>query len=335
MSPIIALLLGLFLLFLGGELLVKGSVSLALKMRISTLVVGMTVVSFATSAPEFFVSLQAVLNGSNDIAFGNIIGSNIANITLVLGVTALIFRVRISEETASLNFPFLLFSSLLFGIVMYHYNGIPQAVGFLFIFLLLVFTGLLISRSRKENLTLPEDEVELIEGASGDSLFKSLGFLIAGMFLLKFGADYLVDGTISIAKKFQISERVIAATVVAIGTSIPELVTSIVAAIKKEDSLAVGNLVGSNIFNILAVLGVVASIDGIAITETDILSFDYAWMIIITFILGLFIYAFSKREISRSEGVILLLIYFSYLYFSLYPTIYNNIITKISGIFDF
>ena len=335
MSPIIALLLGLFLLFLGGELLVKGSVSLALKMRISTLVVGMTVVSFATSAPEFFVSLQAVLNGSNDIAFGNVIGSNIANITLVLGVTALIFRVRISEETASLNFPFLLFSSLLFGIVMCHYNGIPQAVGFLFIFLLLVFTGLLIGRSRKENLTLPEDEVELIEGASGDSLFKSLGFLIAGMFLLKFGADYLVDGTISIAKKFQISERVIAATVVAIGTSIPELVTSIVAAIKKEDSLAVGNLVGSNIFNILAVLGVVASIDGIAITETDILSFDYSWMIIITFILGLFIYAFSKREISRSEGVILLLIYFSYLYFSLYPTIYNNIITKISGIFDF
>ena len=326
MSPIIALLLGLFLLFLGGELLVKGSVSLALKMRISTLVVGMTVVSFATSAPEFFVSLQAVLNGSNDIAFGNVIGSNIANITLVLGVTALIFRVRISEETASLNFPFLLFSSLLFGIVMHHYNGIPQTVGFLFIFLLLVFTGLLIGRSRKENLTLPEDEVELIEGASGDSLFKSLGFLLAGMFLLKFGADYLVDGTISIAKKFQISERVIAATVVAIGTSIPELVTSIVAAIKKEDSLAVGNLVGSNIFNILAVLGVVASIDGIAITETDILSFDYSWMIIITFILGLFIYAFSKREISRSEGVILLLIYFSYLYFSLYPTIYNDII---------
>ena len=335
MSPTISLLVGLLLLFFGGELLVRGSVSLALKMRISNLVVGMTVVSFATSSPELFVSLQAVLNGSNDIAFGNIIGSNIANITLVLGVTALIFRVRISEETASLNFPFLLSSSLLFGIVMHHYNGIPQTVGFLFIFLLLVFTGLLIGRSRKENLTLPEDEVELIEGASGDSLFKSLGFLIAGMFLLKFGADYLVDGTISIAKKFQISERVIAATVVAIGTSIPELVTSIVAAIKKEDSLAVGNLVGSNIFNILAVLGVVASIDGIAITETDILSFDYSWMIIITFILGLFIYAFSKREISRSEGVILLLIYFSYLYFSLYPTIYNNIITKISGIFDF
>ena len=335
MSPVIYLLLGLVLLFLGGELLVRGSVSLALKMRISTLVVGMTVVSFATSAPEFFVSLQAVMNGSNDIAFGNIIGSNIANITLVLGVTALIFRVRISKETASLNYPFLLFSSLLFGIVMYFRDGIPQTVGFLFIFLLLVFTGLLISRSRKENFSLPKDEVELIDGASGDSLFKSLCLLIAGMFLLKFGADYLVEGTISIAKKFEISERVIAATVVAIGTSIPELVTSIVAAIKKEDSLAVGNLVGSNIFNILAVLGVVASIDSIAITETAIFSFDYAWMIIITFILGLFIYAFSKREISRSEGVMLLVIYFSYLYFSLFPGYYNDIIANTSEFFNF
>ena len=118
MSPSIALLLGLLLLFFGGELLVRGSVALALKIRISTLVVGMTVVSFATSAPELFVSLQAVLNGSNDIAFGNVIGSNIANITLVLGVTALIFRVKISKQTATLNYPFLLLASLVFGGVM-------------------------------------------------------------------------------------------------------------------------------------------------------------------------------------------------------------------------
>ena len=317
MSPTIALLLGLLLLFFGGELLVRGSVALALKMRISTLVVGMTVVSFATSAPELFVSLQAVLNGSNDIAFGNVIGSNIANITLVLGVTALIFRVKISEQTATLNYPFLLLSSLIFGGVMYYFKGVPQEVGFLFIFLLLVFSWLLISKSRKENLKLAIEEGELLE-ASSDSLFKSLGFLLAGIVLLKFGADYLVEGTIAIAKKFEISERVIAVTVVAIGTSIPELATSIVAALKKEHNLAVGNLIGSNIFNILAVLGVVASIKEIAIADSAILSFDYVWMITITFIIGLFIYAFSKRQISRTEGIVLLLIYISYLYFSLY-----------------
>jgi len=317
MSPTIALLLGLLLLFFGGELLVRGSVALALKMRISTLVVGMTVVSFATSAPELFVSLQAVLNGSNDIAFGNVIGSNIANITLVLGVTALIFRVKISEQTATLNYPFLLLSSLIFGGVMCYFKGVPQEVGFLFIFLLLVFSWLLISKSRKENLKLAIEEGELLE-ASSDSLFKSLGFLLAGIVLLKFGADYLVEGTIAIAKKFEISERVIAVTVVAIGTSIPELATSIVAALKKEHNLAVGNLIGSNIFNILAVLGVVASIKEIAIADSAILSFDYVWMITITFIIGLFIYAFSKRQISRTEGIVLLLIYISYLYFSLY-----------------
>jgi cation:H+ antiporter len=318
MSPTIALLLGLLLLFFGGELLVRGSVSLALKMRISTLVVGMTVVSFATSAPELFVSLQAVLNGSNDIAFGNIIGSNIANITLVLGVTALIFRVKISEQTATLNYPFLLLASLIFGGVLYYFNGIPQQVGFLFIFLLLLFTWLLISKSRKENLKLANDEDELLEEASNDSLFKSIVFLIAGIIVLKFGADYLVEGTIAIAKKFEVSERVIAVTVVAIGTSIPELATSIVAAIKKEHNLALGNLIGSNIFNILAVLGVVASIKGITISDSAILSFDYVWMITIVFIIGLFIYAFSKRQISRTEGVLLLLSYISYLYFSIY-----------------
>ena len=318
MSPIIALLLGLFLLFFGGELLVRGSASLALKMRISSLVVGMTVVSFATSAPELFVSLKAVLNGSNDIAFGNVIGSNIANIALVLGVTALIFRVKISEQTATLNYPFLLLSSLLFGGVMYYFNGIPQEVGFLFIFLLLMFTWLLISKSRKENLKSINDEGELLESTSSYSWFKSLGFLVFGIILLKFGADYLVEGTIAIAKKFEISERVIAVTVVAIGTSIPELATSIVAALKKEYNLAVGNLIGSNIFNILAVLGLVASIKEITITDSAILSFDYIWMIIITFLIGLFIYAFSKRQISRTEGILLLLIYISYLYFSIY-----------------
>ena len=318
MSPTIVLFLGLLLLFFGGELLVRGSVALALKMRISTLVVGMTVVSFATSAPELFVSLQAVLNDSNDIAFGNIIGSNIANIALVLGVTALIFRVKISEQTANLNYPFLLISSLIFGAVMFYFNGIPQEVGFLFIFLLLVFTWILISKSRKENLKSSSDEDELLKQASSDSLFKSLGFLIAGIVLLKFGADYLVEGTISIAKKFDISERIIAVTVLAIGTSIPELTTSIVAALKKENNLAVGNLIGSNIFNILAVLGVVASIKEINIADSDILSFDYVWMITIIFILGLFIYFPSKLQLSRTEGVLLLLIYISYIYFSIY-----------------
>ena len=318
MNPTISLLLGLLLLFFGGELLVRGSVSLAFKLRISTLVVGMTVVSFATSAPELFVSLKAVLAGSNDIAFGNVIGSNIANITLVLGVTALIFRVKISEKTGTLHYPILLLSSLVFGGVLYFFGGVPQSIGLSFIFLLLIYTWMLIRKSRKDNLKAENDENKLFEEASGNSLIKSLGFLIAGIILLKFGADFLVEGAIDIAKKFEISERVIAVTVVAIGTSIPELATSIVAAFKKEHNLAIGNLIGSNIFNILLILGVVASVKEITLADTAIFSFDYVWMIIITFVLGLFIYVFSKHRISRIEGILLLLIYIAYLYFSIY-----------------
>jgi cation:H+ antiporter len=317
MSPTILLILGLALLFFGGEFLVRGSVAIALKMRISTLVVGMTIVSFATSAPELFVSLQAVLDGSSNIAFGNIIGSNIANITLVLGVTSVIFRVQISQQTLTLNYPMMLLASIVFGAVLYFFNGVPVVVGFLFIVILLLFAWLLILTSRKDNLKAATEEDELLEEASHDPILQSIAFLLAGIFLLKFGADFLVDSTKILAKNLGISDRIIAVTVVAIGTSIPELATSIIAALKKEDNLAIGNLIGSNIFNILAVLGVTASIKEINIIDAKIFTFDYIWMIAITLIVGLFIYIFSKSQISRKEGVVLLLIYISYLYFSL------------------
>ena len=316
MSHTILLILGLALLFFGGEFLVRGSVAIALKMRISTLVVGMTIVSFATSAPELFVSLQAVLDGSSNIAFGNVIGSNIANITLVLGITAVIFRVQISQQTLTLNYPMMLLSSIVFGAVLYFFNGVPVGVGFLFIVMLLLFAWLLILTSRKDNLKAATEE-ELLEEVSHDPIFISIAFFLVGIFLLKFGADFLVDSTKILAKNFGISDRIIAVTVVAIGTSIPELATSIVAALKKENNLAIGNLIGSNIFNILAVLGVTASIKEINIIAAEIFTFDYMWMIAITLIVGLFIYTFSKSQISRKEGIVLLLIYISYLYFSL------------------
>jgi cation:H+ antiporter len=316
MTPSLFLLLGLGFLFFGGELLVRGSVSLALKMKISTLVVGMTIVSFATSSPELFVSLQAVLEGSSNIAFGNVIGSNIANITLVLGITAMIFRVQISKQTLTLNYPMMLLASIILGAVLYFFNGVPVGVGFLFVGMLLLFAWLLILTSRKDHLKAATEEDDLLEKASHDPIYKNILYLVAGVVLLKYGADFLVDSTKQLAKNFGVSDRVIAVTVVAIGTSIPELSTSIIAALKKEDSLAVGNLIGSNIFNILAVLGVTASVKGITIADPKILSFDYIWMIAITLVVGLFIYTFSKSKISRKEGVVLLLIYFSYMYFS-------------------
>ena len=318
MSPTILLLIGLVLLFFGGEFLVRGSVSLALKLKISTLVVGMTIVSFATSSPELFVSLKAVLDGSSNIAFGNVIGSNIANITLVLGITAMIFRVKISKQTLTLNYPMMLLVSIVLGGVLYFFNGIPVWVGFFFVVLLLFFSWLLILTSRKDHLNAATDEDVLLATASPDHVFKNIIFLLLGVILLKYGADFLVNSTKLIAKGFGVSDRVIAVTVVAVGTSIPELTTSIIAALKKEDSLAIGNLIGSNIFNILAVLGITASVKEIDIVDSAIFSFDYFWMIFITLLVGLFIYLFSKNQISRKEGVILLMIYVFYIYKSLF-----------------
>ena len=251
MTATIFFILGLILLYLGGEALVKGAVSLALKLKISTLVVGMTIVSFATSAPELLVSLGAAIKGHTDITFGNVIGSNIANIALVLGLAAVMFRLNITEQTKKISFPFMFFSSLVFGVILYFFNEISFWVGIVFVASLLFFTGLIIRQSRKENLKATIDEDQTLAEESQSPIYKSVSFLIVGVILLKFGADYFVDGAIALAKVFSISDRVIAVAVIAIGTSIPELATTVIAALKKEESLAVGNLIGSNIFNIL------------------------------------------------------------------------------------
>ena len=313
MSSALFLFLGFLLLFLGGEILVRGSVSLALRMKISTLVVGMTVVAFATSAPELFVSLKAISENSSNIALGNSIGSNIANIALVLGFTAMIFRVRISAQTLLLNYPVMLAASFLLGVVLYFFKGIPVYFGFLFVVILLLFVGLLIVASRKQHIESEDANKSLYE-TPNDSLLKSILFLIAGIFLLKYGADFLVDSTKILANMFGVSDRVIAVTAVAIGTSIPELATSIIAALKKEENLAIGNLIGSNVFNILAVLGITAVFKEINIDDAAILEFDYLWMMLITLLLGLLIYVFSKQQISRKEGALLVALYFCYIY---------------------
>ena len=317
MMPTIFFLLGLLLLYLGGEALVKGSVSLALRLRISTLVLGMTVVSFATSAPELLVSLEAALKGYTDITFGNVIGSNIANISLVLGLAAVLFRLNISLQTKKISFPFLLLSSIVFGIMLYFCNGISFWVGVVFVISLVIFATLLIRQSRKENLQKAIDKDELLAEKSQTLIYKSISFVIVGIVLLKFGADYFVDGAIALAKVFSVSDRVIAVTVIAIGTSIPELATTIIAALKKEESLAVGNLIGSNIFNILAVLGLTAIVKDIPLVDEQLFRTDYLLMMGITIFLGVFIYLFSKNKISRKEGTIFLAVYIAYIIYTI------------------
>ena len=308
------------MLFIGGDLLVRSSVSIALKMRISTLVVGMTVVSFATSAPELFVSVESALLGITDITFGNIIGSNISNITLVLGLTAIVFRLNISPKTKQFYFPTMLATSLLLGIVLYFFNEINLYVGLCFVVLLVLFIFSLIKTSRKENSQNIKEE---INSAAEIPTYKAVFFMIAGILLLSFGANFLIEGTTLIAQEFGFTERVISVSLIAIGTSIPELATSLVAAFKKEENLAVGNLIGSNIFNILAVLGITSIIKPISLSPInhEVVSFlnhplfsDFCWMISITILLGIFIYLMTKNTINHFEGFFLFSVYIVFIY---------------------
>ena len=312
-------ILSFVMLFFGGELLVRSSVSLALRMRISTLVVGMTVVSFATSSPELFVSIKSAWNGLTDprfydITFGNVIGSNISNITLVLGLTAIVFRINITKQTIKINFPVMFFTFILFGSVLYLFNEINQITGIIFVSLLIIFGWILIKRSREENKKLSEQEKEEYERARKTPLFQSILYMIVGIFLLMYGSQFLVNGVEILATDFGISERVLSVSLVAIGTSLPELATSLVAAFRKESNLAIGNLIGSNIFNVLAVLGITSIITPIKMINESLFT-DYLWMMISVLILGLFIYVFSKKQVSRTEGFLLLVFYILFMFF--------------------
>lgn len=313
MLSLLFLILGFFLLYFGGEFLVKGSVGFSQKFSISKLVAGITIVSFATSSPELFVSLEAIINESSDIVFGNIIGSNIANIALVLGSTALFFNISISEKTLKVDYPFLFFATISVGYILYFLGAITFFTGLILLIILSAYLFYIITSSRKEI----QEENSDANSEVNSSYIKCFVYLILGIIMLKYGADFLVSSAIEIASLLNIEERVIAVTVIAIGTSVPELATSIVAALKKEVDLAVGNIVGSNIFNLLAVLGVTAIYKDLDIMNDKILSSDYFLMIVVTIIFGILIYAFGKRKINRLKGGVLLLIYFSYIYYSI------------------
>ena len=313
MLSLLFLILGFLLLYFGGEFLVKGSVGFSQKFNISKLVAGITIVSFATSSPELFVSLEAIINESSDIVFGNIIGSNIANIALVLGCIALFFNIRISEKTLKIDYPFLFFATISVGYILYFLGAITFFTGLILLIILSAYLFYIITSSRKEI----KEEISDAKSEENTSYIRCFIYLIVGVIMLKYGADFLVSSAIEIASLLNIEEIVIAVTVIAIGTSVPELATSIVAALKKEVDLAVGNIVGSNIFNLLAVLGVTAIYKDLDIMNDKILSSDYFLMIVVTIIFGIIIYAFGKGKINRLKGGVLLLIYFSYIYYSI------------------
>ncbi|HIO72735.1 MAG TPA: calcium/sodium antiporter [Flavobacteriales bacterium] len=302
---------GFVILLFSGKILVRGATWLALRFNISTLVVGVTVVSLGTSAPELVISLQAALNGHPDISIGNIVGSNIANLGLVLGITAIIFHVNVSENSIRIDWPVMMIASLAFCYVMSDLV-IVRWEGLVFTIAIIAFVVWLIIKSRKEEIERTSDQKVFIEKQSHAPVPKIMAFIILGCAGLALGAKLLVDGAIIIAENIGISERVIGLTVIAFGTSAPELTTSLVATFKKESNIAFGNLIGSNIFNILGIIGVTALVTDIPVLEAT-LDFDVYWMLgISVLVLPFMIY---RRQVRRIEGVILLALYITYIAF--------------------
>ncbi len=305
------LLGGLVVLIAGGEFLVRGSVSIALRLKISPLVVGLTVVAFGTSAPELFISVQSALSGSPDIAMGNVIGSNICNLALVLGITAFITPVPVQKDIIRINWPVAMGSSLLmFALVQG--NLISFWEGILFITLLIGYTFFTILNSRKETKNLQAQAEALdVPAQPTASLWRDVLLLVIGIAGLTVGSNWFVFGAKELAIALGVSERVVGITVVALGTSLPELATAIVAAMRKETDIAMGNLIGSNIFNILSILGFTSIIATIQVNDVIIRS-DMIWMLLITFMI--FPMMITRRIISKVEGGILLAFYLYYIY---------------------
>jgi len=316
MIEYILFVLGIILLIKGANYLVEGSSSLGQKLKIPTLIIGLTIVAFGTSMPELIVNVLSALNGSTEVAFGNIIGSNIANILLVLGITAIICPIKVKRSTIWKEIPFALFAVIILFIVSNYYlidkidiTILTRVSGLILLCFFAIFIYYAIDMARKSKPEL-EDKKMKIPKRKGHVI----GLLIIlGLIALYFGGKWTVDGAVFVAQQLGLSEFLISATVIAIGTSLPELVTGITAARKKDTGLAVGNSVGSNIFNIFWILGITALIA--PITIPNFVNIDMIILGIATLLLFGFLFIGKKHELERWEGFMFVALYVAYIVF--------------------
>ena len=300
----LGILFGIILLSHGGDILTKSSVDLSLKFSVPKIIIGMTVVSFATSAPELIVSLNATLNGFSNFALGNVIGSNIANIGLVLGIIIIIYPITLQQRFYTSDFPLLMLSTFLFYLLLITGNKISRVEGIIFLLtisLILIYLFLY----QKKSIS----EFSDVGDVSRISITKSIFYVLFSGSLLWLGSETLIKSAISVANKYEISERVISVTMVAIGTSIPELAASVVASIKKQNDLSIGNLIGSNIFNLLVVIGITSTVLPIEQIDSKIIFNDMLWVILFSAIILPLAYLKRKNVLTRKKGIILLTLY--------------------------
>ena len=302
---ILKIVAGLVGLIVGGEWLLRAAVGTSNRFAIPKFIIGMTVVSFATSLPELIVSVRSALAGYPDLALGNVVGSNIANLGLVLGVVLLFTRIQVSKSFYQSDWPMMFIASILLWVFIQ--NGTITALEGLALVTLLILMLFYLLR-RKERAVFVADDLNTLL-----SWPKILLFIVFGSAFLALGSDLLVNGAVNAASQLGVSERVIAITVVSIGTSVPELAASLVAVAKRENAISIGNLLGSNLFNILAVLGITALIHPLTVIDNTLLDFDIYVMIGIAALLIPLVFTPKKMEIYWRDGLILLVVYVAFI----------------------
>lgn len=305
----ILLIIGFAFLVKGADAFVEGSSSIAKHFHVPSLIIGMTIVAMGTSLPETAVSVTASIAGSNALAVSNAIGSNIFNLMIVIGVCAVLTPVAVQKSSLKIDIPFSVVCALLLLILGHDKMTLTRGNGLIFIVLFVCFILYMIRSARNAKTDETAEIAAETEEIKIMSVPKSLLFIVLGIAAITFGSDWVVDGATTVASAFGLSENLIGLTIVACGTSLPELTTSIVAARKNEVDMALGNAVGSNIFNILMVLGIASALSPIAFIRENII--DISILVIFTFIVWLM--AWTKRELSKLEGLIMILLYLGYL----------------------
>lgn len=313
MITYILFIIGFFLLIKWADLLVDGSASIAKKLKISSIVIGLTIVAFGTSTPEFIVNIFASIQGNSEIAIGNILGSNIANILLILWISAIIYPITAKKNTVLKEIPFSLLSIVVLGFMANDmfidsakYSSISRIDGLILISFFIIFLYYTFGIAKSIDETI-KDEIKIF------TYSKSILYIILGIIWLMIGGKWIVDGAVKMAELFNVSQSLIWLTIVAIWTSLPELATSAVAAYKKQSDIAIGNVVGSNVFNIFWILGASAIIQPLPFNETS--NIDIAMTIFASIILFIAMFIWQKRIIQRWQWVFMLITYIAYIIF--------------------
>lgn len=306
---ILLILAGFVLLIKGADWLVEGASGIAKKFHIPEIIIGLTIVSIGTSMPELFVSITSAVKNLEDISLGNVIGSNICNLLLILGLSATINPIIFKRETKMFEIPMNLGITILFLILCNIGNQVSRIDGIILLVAFIAFITYTIVMAKKGNDLNKTEDIE--SEKKPRKVIWDIFFILLGIVALKFGGDFVVDNAEAIAKTFNISEKIIGLTIVAIGTSLPELVTSVTAAIKKNSDIAIGNIIGSNIFNFLFIIGVASSINPINYNTSY--NLQMIILLVATFVLGLFPHTDKKDEMTQSNGITYLMLYALYM----------------------